>query len=343
MRQIINWGIIGLGNVAQTFSEGFKNINNARLLAISSLNTKKLEQFKNKFNIEEKYTFDTYEDLLNCKNIDIIYITLPNNLHYEWIIKCIEKNKKILVEKPAVLKFIDAKNIEKQILEKNLFYTEGYMYRYYPLIKQVIEIIKNGQIGNLISMETSYGLNLLTKKNFIFFEKKKKIDANNRQFNKKLGGGCILDLGCYPASFSLLIASLVKNVNHKKFMISNIKKKIGPTGVDIDAECELFFDGGFKSKIKASFENDIGNKSIINGTKGILNINDTWIEANEVDKIIDNKKEVIKNKLTMNNYSYQIENISSSILENKNKTSFPGFTIEDTLLNTKILENWLNA
>ena len=136
---------------------------------------------------------------------------------------------------------------------------------------------------------------------------------------------------------------MVKNVNHKKFKISNIKKKIGPTGVDIDAECELFFDGGFKSKIKASFENDIGNKSIINGTKGILNINDTWIEANEVDKIIDNKKEVIKNKLTMNNYSYQIENISSSILENKNKTSFPGFTIEDTLLNTKILENWLNA
>ena len=171
MRQIINWGIIGLGNVAQTFSEGFKNINNARLLAISSLNTKKLEQFKNKFNIEEKYTFDSYEDLLNCKNVDIIYITLPNNLHYEWIIKCIEKNKKILVEKPAVLRFIDAKNIEKKLMEKNLFYTEGYMYRYYPLIKQVIEIIKNGEIGNLISMETSFGLNLLTKKKFVFFKR----------------------------------------------------------------------------------------------------------------------------------------------------------------------------
>ena len=61
-------------------------------------------------------------------------------------------------------------------------------------------------------------------------------------FNKKLGGGCIFDLGCYPVSFSLLIASLLKNVNHKKFEIRNIKKKIGPTGVDIDAECELFFE-----------------------------------------------------------------------------------------------------
>ena len=135
----------------------------------------------------------------------------------------------------------------------------------------------------------------------------------------------------------------MENVNHKKFEISNIKKKIGSTGVDIDAECELFFEGGFKSKIKASFESDIGNKTIINGTKGILIINDTWNEANKVDKIINNKKEVIKNKMMMNNYSYQIENVSSSILENKNETIFPGFTIEDTLLNTKILENWLNA
>jgi len=339
----INWGIIGLGNIAQTFSEGFNNTNNSRLLAISSLNNTKLEQFKSKFNIEENYTFNSYEDLLNCSDIDIIYITLPNNLHYEWIIKCIEKNKKILVEKPAVLTFIEAKSIEKKILEKKLFYTEGYMYRYYPLIKQVIEIIKNGEIGNLISMESSFGSNLLTKKKFIFFEKRKKIDVNSRLFDKKLGGGCILDLGCYPASFSLLIASLMENVNHKKFEISNIKKKIGSTGVDIDAECELFFEGGFKSKIKASFESDIGNKTIINGTKGILIINDTWNEANKVDKIINNKKEVIKNKMMMNNYSYQIENVSSSILENKNETIFPGFTIEDTLLNTKILENWLNA
>lgn len=339
----INWGIIGLGNIAQTFSEGFNNTNNSRLLAISSLNNTKLEQFKSKFNIEENYTFNSYEDLLNCSDIDIIYITLPNNLHYEWIIKCIEKNKKILVEKPAVLTFIEAKSIEKKILEKKLFYTEGYMYRYYPLIKQVIEIIKNGEIGNLISMESSFGSNLLTKKKFIFFEKRKKIDVNSRLFDKKLGGGCILDLGCYPASFSLLIASLMENVNHKKFEISNIKKKIGSTGVDIDAECELFFEGGFKSKIKASFENDIGNKSIINGTKGNLIINDTWNQANEIDKIINNKKEVIKNKMTMNNYSYQIENISNSILENKNQTIFPGFTIEDTLINTKILENWLNA
>ena len=165
----INWGIIGLGNIAQTFSEAFNNANNSKLLAVSSNNNIKLEKFKNRFNINQKYIFSSYEDLLNCEDVDIVYITLPNNLHYNWIIKCIEKNKKILVEKPALMNLSDAKKIENKILGKNLFFTEGYMYRYYPQIKKLIEIIKNGEIGNPISMVSFFGSNLLTKKKFFFF------------------------------------------------------------------------------------------------------------------------------------------------------------------------------
>ena len=66
-------------------------------------------------------------------------------------------------------------------------------------------------------MESFFCKNLLTKKKFLFFEKKKKIDLNNRLFNKNLGGGCILDLGCYPVSFSVLVASLIEGINYKKF------------------------------------------------------------------------------------------------------------------------------
>jgi predicted dehydrogenase len=261
----INWGIIGLGNIAQSFSDGFFNVDNSRLLAISSRDSEKIEKFKNRFDIHKDYVFNDYEKILDCKDVDIIYITLPNNFHYKWIIRAIDKNKKVLVEKPAVLNFSDAKKIQKKILEKNLFFTEGYMYRFYPQIKKIIEIIKKQEIGNLISMETSFGSNLLTKKKFIFFNKKKKIDPSSRLLNKQLGGGCILDLGCYTTSFSLLIASLVKNINYKNFKLKNVKKKIGSTGVEIDAEGELIFEGGFISKIKASFEKNIGNKTVING------------------------------------------------------------------------------
>jgi len=339
----INWGIIGLGNIAQSFSNGFLNVNNSRLLAVSSRDSEKLERFKNKFNIHKNYVFNDYEDILDCKDVDIIYITLPNNFHYKWIIKAINKNKRILVEKPAVLNFSDAKKIQKKILEKKLFFAEGYMYRFYPQIKKIIEIINNQEIGTPFSMETSFGSNLLTKKKFIFFNKRKKIDSSNRLFNKRLGGGCILDLGCYTTSFSLLIASLVKNINYKNFKLKNVKKKIGSTGVEIDAEGELIFEGGFISKIKASFEKNIGNKTVINGDKGSIIIEDTWFGNGEIQKIIYGKKNKIKNDINKNIYSYQIEAISKCLIENKNEIFFPGFKIEDTLQNTKILENWLNA
>ena len=152
----INWGIIGLGNIAQSFSDGFFNVDNSRLLAVSSRDSRKLEKFKNRFDIQKNYIFNDYNNILDCKDVDIIYITLPNNFHYEWIIRAIEKNKKVLVEKPAVLNFSDAKKIQKKILEKNLFFTEGYMYRFYPQIKKIIEIIKKQEIGTPFFMETSF-------------------------------------------------------------------------------------------------------------------------------------------------------------------------------------------
>ena len=82
MREI-NWGIIGLGNIAQSFSEGFLNLDSSNLLAISSLNKSKLDYFKNKYKIDENYIFKNYDDLLDCSDIDIVYIALTNNLHYD--------------------------------------------------------------------------------------------------------------------------------------------------------------------------------------------------------------------------------------------------------------------
>ena len=71
----INWGIIGLGNVAQKFLEGFQGVENSNLLAIASKNKSKILKFKKQFKIKEEFVFNKYEDILNCEDIDIIYIS----------------------------------------------------------------------------------------------------------------------------------------------------------------------------------------------------------------------------------------------------------------------------
>ena len=339
----INWGIIGLGNIALKFADAFKDTTNATLLAISSRDSEKIKKFEEYFKIENKYCFNSYEDLLECKDIDIVYIALPNSLHHEWIVKCIEKKKKIVVEKPATINLLQIKDIQKKLLNKNLLFTEAFMYRYHPQIIKVIELIKENAIGKLISMESSFGTNILTKKGLFGLSKKKKINKENRLYNKELGGGTILDMGCYPVSFSQLIASLIPGINLSNIDLLNVKKEIGPTGVDIDSYVELEFDKKFKSKIRASFKQNLGKETKIVGEKGEIFIEDTWHGINGLIKITGEKDYKMKINSYENIFSHEIENLSYSILEKKNKLEYPGMTLEETLLNMEILEKWNHA
>ena len=338
----LNWGIIGLGNIAYNFSKAFNEIQNARLIAIASKENIKLKKFGEKFNIEKKFQFDKYQNLLNCNEVDIVYIALPNSLHKNWILQALKCNKNVLVEKPAVINFAEANEIKNYLVSSNLFFSEAFMYRYHPQIKLVIDIIRKNEIGNLISMKSFYGKNILTKKIFYFFNKKRKIDPKSRLFNRELGGGCILDLGCYTSSFSLLIASLISKVNIDNLKLQNVVRQIGETGVDIESSAELYFQSGFKSKIFSSFKNNLGYSSIIKGDKGKIILNNTWAGGDIILKFKNNSNKIIKLDSNINIYSYQIKEVSERILNKKNSLSFPVMSLNETVENIKVVENWIN-
>ncbi|MBO6493680.1 MAG: Gfo/Idh/MocA family oxidoreductase [Pelagibacteraceae bacterium] len=342
----VKWGIIGLGNIALKFSEGFQYTKNAKLFAISSRNKNKLQAFKNKFQIDDNYCFANYDSLLECKDLDIIYIALPHSLHYEWVMKSIEKEKNILVEKPATVNFLQMTNIKNNLKDKNIFFSEAFMYRYHPQISKVIELLKNNVIGNLVSMESLFGFDALGRKKIFGIKLnklKKKPDRNNRLYNKELGGGAILDLGCYPVSFSILIASLISKFDFIKTKVLNKKKEIGPTGVDMNSFAELYFENNFKSTVGASLTQNLGKKTKIVGTKGELVLNDTWSPFNpSLIQINGENKETIEIECHDNIYTYEIEALSKCILENKKEPDFPGITLNETLKNMKILDEWLN-
>ena len=338
----INWGVIGLGNIAQKFLESFSEVKNANLVAIASNDKYKLEENKSKFNINKDFAFNDYEELIMCNKVDIVYISLPNSLHFFWIKKCIENKKKFLVEKPATLNFQEAINLKSIIENNNLFFAEGFMYRYDPLIIKIIDLIKSNEIGDLISLESSFGVNILTKKNFLLFKKKRKINKNSRQFNKQLGGGCILDLGCYPTSLTILMASLIKNLDYTNFEIKVLNREIGETDVDINSEAEIIFQNGFKSNVKASFKNNLGNNTLVKGKNGEINIKNTFQGIKEIEVNLKNKTYKINRKINKNIYAIEIENISQNILEQKSTVMYPGMKIEETFINMKILESWRN-
>jgi len=342
MKQV-KWGIIGLGGIASKFADGFQFTKNARLFAISSKNENKLLEFKNKFQIDENYCFSNYDSLLECKDLDMVYIALPHSFHHEWVIKSIEKEKNVLVEKPATVNFLQMENIKNNLKNKNIFFSEAFMYRYHPQIPKIIDLLKNKIIGNLISMESFFGFDALAKRKIFGIKFKKKPNKYNRLFSKELGGGAILDIGCYPVSFSIFVASLISKIDFNRIEVLNKKKEIGPTGVDMDSFAELNFGNNFKSKVSASLIKDLGKKTKIIGTKGELIIEDTWSPTNiSLINVTGENKETIKIKCHNNVYAYEIDTLSTCILENKKEPNFPGMTINETLENMRILDKWLN-
>jgi predicted dehydrogenase len=342
MKQV-KWGIIGLGGIASKFADGFQFTKNARLFAISSKNENKLLEFKNKFQIDENYCFSNYDSLLECKDLDMVYIALPHSFHHEWVIKSIEKGKNILVEKPATVNFSQMENIKNNLKNKNIFFSEAFMYRYHPQIPKIVDLLKNKIIGNLISMESFFGFNALTKRKIFGIKFKKKLNKYNRLFSKELGGGAILDIGCYPVSFSIFVASLISKIDFNRIEVLNKKKEIGPTGVDMNSFAELNFENNFKSKVFASLIENLGNKTKIIGTKGELIIEDTWSPTNiSLINVTGENKETIKIKCHNNVYAYEIDTLSTCILENKKEPNFPGMTINETFENMRILDKWLN-
>jgi len=338
----VNWGIVGLGKIANVFAEAFKYSTHGNLVGISSTKREKIHKFKDQFKLDKNFCFSSYEELLNCKDIDIVYIALPNSLHHEWILRCINYKKKILVEKPATLNFSEIKNIKDHYFNNKFFFAEGFMYRFHPQTLKVIELLKENKIGKLISMETYFGKNILTSKNFLGLKKRKKINKQSRLYNKDLGGGAILDLGCYTISFSTLVASFVPKFNYNNIQVLNKKKEMATTGVDIDSYAELNFENGFRSKIGASFKRDLGKKTEIIGSDGKIVIEDTWHAKPALIYLEGKNSRKIEINSNENIFSYEIDFLSQCILENRIQPEFPGLTLDDTVGNMKILDSWLN-
>ena len=163
----INWGIIGLGNIAKKFAEGFFFLDNAIVRGIASTNNYKLNSFKKKFNVEEKYCFTNYQKLISCPDIDIVYIALPNSLHAKYINECIRANKNVLVEKPAFMEFEDFNNFKNLSLNSKCYFTEGFMYRYLPYFKKIKSIIEDKTLGEVSNIISNFNIKVFKEKKFL--------------------------------------------------------------------------------------------------------------------------------------------------------------------------------
>ena len=136
--------------------------------------------------------FRSYEELLDCGEIDAVYIPLPNHLHVPWSIKALEAGKHVLCEKPIALSAIEAqKLLDASKKHPELKIMEAFMYRHHPQWQKARELATSGEIGSLQTIQA-----------FFSYYNTDPTDIRNMA---GIGGGGLMDIGCYTISLARFI------------------------------------------------------------------------------------------------------------------------------------------
>lgn len=286
-----NWGIIAPGKIAEKFASDFKLVEGANLYAVASRRLEKAQDFARKFDAEIAY--GSYEALANDPIVDIVYIASPHTFHYEHSLLCLRNGKHVLCEKPMAMSSSEIEKLMEVALEKKVFLMEALWTKFIPSFRKCYNLLQEGKIGEVKYIQS----------NFCF---KAEYDTSKRLFNKKLGGGSLLDIGIYPVFFALELAGKPDEI-----IASAV---IGKTGVD--ENCNAVFNykqKGISASLSSSFLVNAPSEAIVAGTKGYIRMFSKWHEPTSFDAVIDGQIHHYTFDEPGFGYQYEIEEVISCL------------------------------
>jgi predicted dehydrogenase len=239
----IRWGLIGAGWIAtKAIAPAMHAAPNAIVQAVASRDSKR-SQSLNPITIH-----NSYEALINDPMVDAVYISLPNHLHCEWTVKALSAGKHVLCEKPFAMNVAEVETMVQAASDNNRILVEAVSSMWHPRMVRLVEHVRNGNIGEIISIDSSFTFPA-------------EIDGNYRN-SPALGGGALYDVGVYPLH---AIAALIGH--NAKVEIESSDKKIGSSGIDQTTKWQMRIDGAITATGLASFELHEAQSLIVNGTK----------------------------------------------------------------------------
>ena len=191
---------------------------------------------------------DSYDALINDPLIDAIYISLPNHLHCEWTIKALKAGKHVLCEKPFAMNAAEVESMFQTAKECDRLLVEAVWARWHPRMVRAIELVKSGEIGQVVSIDASFTFPA-------------SIEGNYR-LSPEMGGGALFDIGVYPLH---AIAAIVGD--SANFEIENCETNFGPTGIDLTTKWHMKINVSITVNALASFEMPENQSLVIKGEK----------------------------------------------------------------------------
>ncbi|CAL1546233.1 unnamed protein product [Lymnaea stagnalis] len=249
------WGICGAGKISYDFCLCLRSLprEEHEIVAVAARDKGRAEEFATRFEVGQSY--GSYEELAQNPNIDVVYIGTIHTQHVENSLLFINAGKNVLCEKPMALSLEGCKKVLTAAKQKGVFFAEAFWSRHFPAYKFIQEQIKSGQIGEVVLVEATFAVPILHVP---------------RLFDLELGGGGLMDIGCYTVQAANLIFK-----GKPELIVAHGSK--AESGADKTAVILLKYPGEKFATLAYSTEGSQGaNHFTIHGTKGNLVIPDSF-------------------------------------------------------------------
>ena len=285
----VNWGFLGAGYVASRgLAPAVHASRGAHLYAVASRDEQRSAT------LEPERIHATYDSLLADERVDAVYISLSNSQHREWVTKSLEAGKHVLCEKPLGLNSQETEEMFAIASRNGRLLVEAVWGRWHPRFARMVEVVSSGAIGKIEHIETV----------FTFTSEM----TNNYRLNPLMGGGALLDVGCYQAHAWVALANGAIDLE-----IEDLSRVIGPTGVDLTTDVSVRIDGAITAHAVSSFALPSQQQFIVQGSSGSMRtgVGESFTTWNEASSLYIN--DVVEEFDVANAFVEMVENVSCVI------------------------------
>ena len=316
------WAILGTGHIANSFAASLSLVPEAEPFAVCATGMQKAENFAARYGISR--CFDDFNRLLDA-GPDILYVAVPNLLHYEFIMKAFDRGIHVLCEKPIVDNRSQLEKIIARAREKKLFLMEGMWTRCFPVVAKVREWIESGAIGTVKVIRADFGL--------------KAVEGwQGWKASAEHGGGALRDVGIYALAWAFFAYP-----NEKPEQVDSVYRL--KNGADFHSELFLRYSAGRTAFLTGSFDMVTSHEVIIYGDKGVITVGPKmWCPKQAVlyrysatQEFEREEAESFADDYPGNGMQYEIDHVAKCVLSGK--TESPLFPLSESLVITTLIDS----
>lgn len=324
----LRWGILSTGKIARVFADELEFSRLSCLEAVAGTSAEKGRDFASGY--PNTRAVEDCDALIRDPNVDAIYVASPHPSHLEWSRKAIEAGKAVLCEKPITMKYADASQLVDCAREHKVLLTEAFKYRCQPHTLQILDWIRTGAIGRIGLIQSAFAFNASNS------------PLDHRLFAKKLGGGAILDLGCYPLSLVRLLAGAALQQKFADPIELHATGNCHPeTGVDTEAFALLKFDGRIHAEISCASTLHRENHLHVYGDKGYIHAKDFFTRGKEFQLTLKRQGQAEESNVIRSDlgpFALEADAFAEAYFKNQTEAEFMPW--EDSLGNMRALDRW---